>query len=109
MNVGIVTTWLERGAAIVSRQIKDVLLPEHNVFVYARGEKYEKGNPSWDTEDIWWGSRIFRIGSGRLDRADFELWLRNKAIDVVIFNEQRWWQTVIWAKDMGIVSSVRLR
>lgn len=102
MNIGLVTTWFERGAAVVSRQIMDVLLSKHNVFVYARGERYERGNPSWDLENVWWGKRVFRIGSGRIDRDDFEQWLREKAIDAVIFNEQRWWQPVIWAKDKGI-------
>ena len=46
MNIGIVTTWLERGASYVSRQYYEVLSKFHNVYIYARGgEKYEMNNP----------------------------------------------------------------
>lgn len=40
MNIGIVTTWFERGAAYVSRVYLEMLQKEdHNVFVFARGGK----------------------------------------------------------------------
>lgn len=39
MNVGIVTTWFERGAAYVSRQYLEALRSDSNnsVYIYARG------------------------------------------------------------------------
>ena len=38
MNIGIVTTWFERGAAYVSKQYKDSLEEcGHKVFIYSRG------------------------------------------------------------------------
>ena len=37
MNIGIVTTWFERGGAYVSRQYRDLLKNDFNVFIYARG------------------------------------------------------------------------
>lgn len=103
-NVGIVTTWFDRGAAFVSRQIMSVLQSEFDVYIYARGERYEKGNPEWDLPNVHWGKRVFWPGSGKIDREDFESWLDVNAIDVVIFNEQRWWQPIIWAKDKGVVT-----
>ena len=43
MNIGIVTTWFDRGAAQVSKQYMDVLQENNDVFIYARGgEKYAK-------------------------------------------------------------------
>lgn len=57
MNIGIVTTWFERGAAYVSRQFEQVLEKDgHNVFILARGgEKYAKGDPKWDLDNVHWG------------------------------------------------------
>lgn len=60
MNIGIVTTWFERGAAYVSRQYMEALSsdPENRVFVYARGgEAYAKKNSQWDKENVTWGDR----------------------------------------------------
>lgn len=103
MNIGIVTTWFDRGAAFVSKQIKDVLEAEHNVFVYARGgERSGKGNPNWDVEGVHWGPQLFWVGSGKIDKKDFIDWIHNNNIEVLIFNEQRWWQPIIWAKELGL-------
>ena len=60
MNIGIVTTWFERGASQVSRQYRDLLNKKNNVFIYARGgEKYERNNPIWDTQDVTWGKKAY--------------------------------------------------
>lgn len=103
MRVGIVTTWFERGAAYVSRAMCDSLQESGlEVEIYARGEKYAKNDPRWDLGNVWWGKRLWWPGSGKIERNDFELWIRSKSIDVVFFNEQRWWQPVIWCNDIGI-------
>ena len=58
MNIGIVTTWFERGAAYVSRQFMDVLSKGNNVFIYARGgEAYAIDNPKWNLPNVHWGKR----------------------------------------------------
>ena len=58
MKIGIVTTWFERGAAYVSRQFKQILEKEHDVYIYARGgEEYAIGDPNWDGDFVWWGRR----------------------------------------------------
>lgn len=103
MNIGIVTTWWDCGAGFVSRQIMDILASEHNVFIYARGERYEIGNSFWDLDNVHWGTRVFWPGSGRIDQIDFENWLFNNSIDSLIFNEQRWWQPILWAKKLGVI------
>lgn len=60
MNIGIVTTWLERGAAYVSRQYYEILKKKHNVFIYARGkEAYPKGDCVWDQSYVTWGRDLF--------------------------------------------------
>jgi 1,2-diacylglycerol 3-alpha-glucosyltransferase len=45
VNIGIVTTWFERGAAYVSRQYAKSFLSKHDVLIYARG-----GDQKWDND-----------------------------------------------------------
>ena len=102
LNIGIVTTWWDCGAGFVSRQMMDVLKSDFRVFIYARGERYEVGNPAWDFSNVYWGTRVFWPGSGKIDQIDFHNWIINNKIDILIFNEQRWWQPIIWAKELGL-------
>lgn len=101
MNIGIVTTWYERGAAYVSKAYMDALSPAHNVFIYARGgTEYAIGDPLWDLPCVTWAPRYngFLPGSGtRISPLHFRQWLTRNSIEVVIFNEQH---------DIGIVQKV---
>jgi len=109
MNIGIVTTWFERGAAYVSRQFMDVLQKTDNVFIYARGgEDYAIGNSYWDLENVTWGKRskikssIF--GSTYMSKSDFIKWVSKNKIEAVLFNEQRYFQPLLWCKELGVKS-----
>ncbi|WP_309089050.1 glycosyltransferase family 4 protein [Phenylobacterium sp.] len=103
MKVGIVTTWFERGAGVVSRQIADALTSAGmEIFIYARGERYAVGDPKWDLPNVRWAKRLHWSGSGKIDRSDFDDWISSCKLEVIIFNEQRWWQPIIWAKDRGV-------
>lgn len=104
MNIGIVTTWFERGAAYVSKQYKELLEDSNSVYIYARGEEYAKGNPIWDTSNVTWGKRGKNYSKYTIDiqKKDFLDWIKLKKIDVVFFNEQHCWLPVIWCKEMGI-------
>ena len=107
MKIGIVTTWFERGAAYVSRQFMDVLQRTDEVYIYARGgEKYAIGDPKWDLPNVHWGvwdkgKRRF-LNSTYIDKKDFEKWLKENNIDLVLFNEQQWFPPVLWCKDAGV-------
>lgn len=102
MNIGIVSTWFERGAGVVSRQLVGSLSEHGRVFVYARGEKYARGNSNWDLPYVHWGKRLHWAGSGKIDKRDFMQWISSNRIDCLIFNEQRWWQPIKWAKEKGV-------
>jgi len=103
MNIGIVTTWFERGAGYVSRQYKDVLSKEHQVFIYARGgEKYAIGNKNWDGTDVTWGKKIPIHMAMSIDLADFKRWVLKNKLDIVFFNEQQWWDPVILCNKLGV-------
>jgi 1,2-diacylglycerol 3-alpha-glucosyltransferase len=105
MNIGIVTTWFERGAAYVSRQYRDTLLKKHRVYIYARaGEDYAKGDPAWDDDTIWWGVKGFDPGSTRIDINDFQRWLVEKRISIVLFNEQLVFEPVLFCNRMGYIT-----
>ena len=78
MRIGIVTTWFERGAAYVSRQIRDSLLRDGNdVFIFARGgEEYARNDENWDGPNVHWSKRIESPFSLTLiDETEFTQWL----------------------------------
>jgi len=103
MKIGIVTTWFERGAAYVSKQYEQLLQDEHEVFIYARGgEEYAIGDPEWDKENVWWGKRVYSPISTYIDKKDFVQWLTKNKIELVIFNEQRWWDPIFICKQKKI-------
>jgi glycosyltransferase involved in cell wall biosynthesis len=107
MNIGIVTTWFERGAAYVSKAYMKTLSPAHNVFIYARGgEEYGKGDPNWDLPCVTWAPRFQGMAcesSTALSMTHFWKWLRDNAIDVIIMNEQRYAVNVKQIADLGYV------
>jgi 1,2-diacylglycerol 3-alpha-glucosyltransferase len=101
LNIGIVTTWFERGAAYVSRQMRDVLVKDNNVFIYARGgEVYAKGNPEWDGDYVHWARKFHREPT-EIKFTEFDHWMNQNDIDVVIFNEQQWWPIILHCKNRG--------
>lgn len=102
-RIGIVTTWFERGAGYVSRQFKGVLEQEHEVFVYARGGEYPTGDPNWDRPEVTWGARN-PIATTAVDLRDFERWLDRRSIEIVFFNEQKWWDPILLCNRKGILN-----
>lgn len=103
MRIGIVTTWFERGAAYVSRQYQNTLAQTHDVFVYARGgEAYSIGDPSWDGPQVTWARKVPSAIPTIIDLHDFEIWILEKNIEIIFFNEQWWWPAIIKAKKLGI-------
>jgi len=98
MNIGIVTTWFERGAAYVSRQYFDALCKENNMFIFARGgESYAIDDPTWNKPYVTWGKK-FKDSSTRVDLFEFRDWIKKNSIDLVIFNEQQDWEVVVYCK-----------
>ncbi len=104
MNIGIVTTWFERGASYVSRQYVKSLKKDHEIFIYVRGgESRAYGNREWDDgESVTWGRDISELGFQWIDLIDFERWLKNCQIEVVLFNEQAWWPPILLCNELGI-------
>lgn len=103
MNIGIVTTWFERGAAYVSRQYRSALQDGHRVFIYARGgESYSAGDPEWDDATVTWGRRLDVPVPTFIELEEFRGWVERNRLDLVFFNEQHWWEPVLLCNRMGV-------
>jgi glycosyltransferase involved in cell wall biosynthesis len=103
MNIGIVTTWFERGAAYVSRQYRDLLKEEFTVHIYARaGERYAIGDPAWDDGKVTWGKRSPLPIPTAIEKEDFCHWIISNRIETVLFNEQWWWIPLLWCRELGV-------
>lgn len=103
LRIGIVTTWFERGAAYVSKQYREALQNDHEVFIYARGgETSGRGDPNWDDDRVTWGKPVQASVPTAIDLNDFRAWLQKCRINTVIFNEQHWWAPVVGCSQMGI-------
>lgn len=100
MRIGIVTTWFERGAAMVSRAYRDLFLQQgHEVFIYARaGEAYAKGAPNWDGPNVTWGRRVAGCRGTRVHWRQFRRWTLSNKLDVLLFNEQTDWPAIIFSR-----------
>ena len=93
MNIGIVTTWFERGAAYVSRAYMDCLMKEgHQVYIFARGgELKAKDDPKWNLPTVTWGRECVTY-------IDFKRWIKKHNLDILFFNEQTDFYPVVLIK-----------
>jgi len=100
MNIGIVTTWFERGAAYVSKAYMAALSAQHNVFIYARGgEKSGIGDPNWDLPNVTWQEPVeYRIVT-YIKWKQFKKWVIQNNLQIVIFNEQHSWIAVLRTRE----------
>ena len=99
MNIGIVTTWFERGAAYVSKAYREALVSRHNVYVFARGGDGDgRGNPNWDAEYVTWGPYVPDGGRTGVAWRLFRRWVRARRLDMILFNEQHSWTPVVRAR-----------
>ncbi|MBU2495965.1 MAG: glycosyltransferase family 4 protein [Candidatus Omnitrophica bacterium] len=103
MNIGIVTTWFPRGAAYVSRAYLETLAVKHAVFIYARGgERYAQKDPEWDKNYVTWGKRFIGKDGTYIDWEDFQKWIAQNQLDLILFNEQQNWEVVLKAIQLPI-------
>ena len=103
MNIGIITTWYERGAAYVSKQYKDVLKKKHNVFIYSRGGQHQsKSESGWDDFFVTWDEQSVFRSKCVVNPKCFKNWLIANKIDIAFFNEQHQWGAVTLCNKLGV-------
>jgi len=104
LNIGIITTWSERGASYVSRQYRMLLSPDHNVFIYARGGESFETDSSGDDKFVTEGKRSLVPVATAIDHTDFVKWVKANKIDIILFNEQHWWMPLVWCNDLSVAT-----
>ena len=103
MNIGFVTTWLNRGAAYVTRAYIASLSEGNQIYVYARGgEVEEKGRDEWDQNFVTWGTRSHFGIPTYIIWPDFKKWVISNRLDVIIFNEQQSWDIILKCINLGV-------
>jgi glycosyltransferase involved in cell wall biosynthesis len=104
MKICIVTTWFERGAAYVSKQLRDVLVQQgHDVFIFSRFFCPEiPKNTKWNEAFVTRAKRQESPMATDINKKEFIAWIQKEKIELIIFNEQHYWQPIIWAKELGI-------
>lgn len=87
MNIGLVSTWLHRGAAYVTINYAKLLKHNNNIFVYGRGGEYFDKNLKIDGINVYEGCRTsYKDG---IVISDFLNWIKKNNIEIVFWNEQR--------------------
>lgn len=99
MVIGIVTAWFPSGAGSVSKAYVEALIRDHEVYIYARGGNKVVGLPQWDYNYVHWAP--YHTYGIRI--TDFVKWIKINKIDVLFFNEQRYWKPVLVAKKLGVI------
>lgn len=90
----------------MSKQYKEVLEKENDVFIYARGggEEFAIKDPLWNKGNITWGGKQFKNSTRtKIDLKDFRNWVLSNELEIVIFNEQHEWSPVIECDKMGVI------
>lgn len=100
MNIGIVTTWFERGAAYVSLQYANLLKNDHNIFIYARGGYDKNYHPEFN---VTIDENHNLIVKAALNTDQYENWIKENNITHILFNEQFWWKPIVIAKKLNVV------
>ena len=99
MRIGIVSTWFERGAGMVSRAYRETLRRENEVFVYARaGEHYAQDDEVWNDSSVTWGKRVQGHSNTVVAWSEFQAWVTAHDLDLLIFNEQLYWPLVVLSR-----------
>jgi 1,2-diacylglycerol 3-alpha-glucosyltransferase len=102
MNIGIVTTWFERGASYVSLQYANLLKENNSVFIYARGGY----DPNYHKEfHVTVDENHNLVVKSALNIDQFEKWITNNQITHILFNEQFWWEPILVAKRLNVLCS----
>ncbi|MFV0362239.1 MAG: glycosyltransferase [Suipraeoptans sp.] len=95
-NIGLVSTWLHRGATYVTINYAKLFQPKMNVFVFGRGGEYFDETLIVDGVNVHKGARI--DSKDGVNPKEIVKWISDNHIDVVIWNEQRDVTAICYAK-----------
>lgn len=95
MNIGIISTWYERGASYVSKAYADLLSENNNIFIYVRDGEYVKNDEKWSDKNVTWGWELF---SSDIHFPHFKKWILDNKLNLLFFNEQRDFEIILKTK-----------
>ncbi len=102
MNIGIITQWYPSGAGNVSKAYFNSLIKEHNVFIYSRGGPNLLNNDNWNQNFVTVAPKHSQLTG--INKKHFKKWIKTNQITAVIFNEQRQWEAVLFAKKLNLLT-----
>jgi glycosyltransferase involved in cell wall biosynthesis len=105
MRIGIVTKWLNRGQAFVSRYVRSALDElGHETHVLARPTSEEGWR--WvdyvEEGDVWAGPRITVASTHEIPRAEYEAWITANQLDAVFFDQNYDFETIAALRESGV-------
>jgi len=102
MNIGIITQWYPSGAGNVSKAYYSSLIKEHNVFIYSRGGPKLLHDEGWNQSYVTYAPKHSQLTG--INKRHFKRWVELNKITAVIFNEQRQWEAVLFAKKLNLLT-----
>jgi 1,2-diacylglycerol 3-alpha-glucosyltransferase len=101
LNVGFITIWFERGQSYVTKMIRDAVSERHETFVFARtGGVYDQ--PMLETTGQWDVPNLTVWPQYDIPAEVINRWIKDKRLDVVVFNEEYDWKLVKAVKQAGV-------
>lgn len=101
LRIGFISAWFERGQAYVTKTIRDALHRRHETHVLARtGRVY--GVPMLESKGFWDVPNLTTHPDQKLPLRVVEEWIRDRRLDMVIFNEEYDWDLVQCCKRQGV-------
>lgn len=101
MNIGIVTTWFERGASYVSKQYQELLEQcGHEIYIFSRGGIFDPhfGN----AKHVFHTEQLPAPYPDKFNQEIFINWLKDNKINAVLFNEQKEMSPLATCTNLGV-------
>jgi 1,2-diacylglycerol 3-alpha-glucosyltransferase len=105
MRIGIVSKWLNRGQAFVSRYVRSALDElGHETHLLARPTSDEGWR--WvdyvEEGDVWAGPRITVASTHEIPRAEYEDWVTANGLDLVFFDQNYDFESIAALRAAGV-------
>ena len=100
LKIGFVSIWFERGQSYVTKTLRDVIVKNHETFVFARtGGVF--GQPKLEVQGYWDIPNLTTHPDYQIPPEVLTQWIRGNSLDMVIFNEEYDWNLVMATKVSG--------
>lgn len=104
MNIGLVTYWFNRGQAVISRHLRQLLDDAgHSTFVLTRLTRESFFKPLYSSKEDVWDQMGVTIGSAYdLSAIEYLEWVQKNDLDVVFFFQNMQFNCIKKIRDLGV-------